>query len=120
MSKFGRSTFNEPHTITDLKPHIGQAWPRAGVPYLIQHNQRDLSDDFAGLALSKLLAVLCAEEMKSAGDGCRSEAISQAAHTYVGTAECSDRSSEPCPDGNEDRHQSDCARSRLSGKEPRQ
>lgn len=118
MSTFGRSTFSELHTITDLKSHIGQTWPLADVPCLIQHNQRDLSDDFAGLALSKLLAVLCAEAVKSAGDGCRSEAISQAAHTYLGTAECSDRSSEPCPDGNRDRHQSDCARSRLSGKEP--
>jgi hypothetical protein len=116
MSTFGRSTFNEPHTITDLKPHIGQAWSLAGVPYLIR---RDLSDDFAGLALSKLLVVLCAEEVKSPGDGFRSEDTSQAPHTYVGTAECSGRSSEPCAGGNCDRHQSDCARSRLSGKEPR-
>lgn len=120
MSTFGRSTFNEPHTNTDLEPHIRQAWPLAGVPYLIQNIQRDLADDFASLALSKLLAVLCGEEVKSADDGCRFEDMSQAPPTYVGTAECSDRSSEPCPDGNRDRHQSDCARSRLSGKEPRQ
>jgi hypothetical protein len=119
MSTVGRSTSNEPHAITDLKPHNAQAWPLAGVPYLIRHNQRDLSDEFASLALSKLLAALCEEEVKSPGDGFRPEDKCQAPHTYVGTAECSDRSSEPCPGGNCDRHQSDCARSRLSGKEPR-
>jgi hypothetical protein len=36
MRMFGRSTFNEPHTITDLKPHIAQTWPLANhVPTVI-------------------------------------------------------------------------------------
>jgi hypothetical protein len=109
MSMFRRSRCNEPHTIRDLKPHVGQAWPlAAGVPHL------------AGPALSKLLAALCDDEVNSGRDGCRSEDISQSPHSNVRTVECSERSSAACPGGNRHRHGSGHARSPLSRKEPRQ